>query len=76
MITKKNTKKLLDVKFISRTKNNKFDRILYKKKELHNFSSNDYLSLSKNPLLIKSSQKWTDEYGTSLSSSRLISGNL
>ena len=77
MITNyKNTKKLLDVKFISRTKNNKFDRILYKKKELHNFSSNDYLSLSKNPLLIKSSQKWTDEYGTSLSSSRLISGNL
>ncbi len=72
----KNTKKLLDVEFISRTKSNKFDKIFYQNKELYNFSSNDYLSLSKNPVLIKTSQKWTDEYGTSLSSSRLVSGNL
>lgn len=43
---------------------------------LFNFSSNDYLGLSKDDSLIRNAQIWTKKFGTSLSSSRLISGNL
>ena len=51
-------------------------KILYKSQLVYNFSSNDYLGLSKNPKLIKESILWAEKFGTSLSSSRLVSGNL
>ena len=51
-------------------------KILYNNKFVYNFSSNDYLGLSNNPKLIKESILWTEKFGTSLSSSRLVSGNL
>lgn len=41
-----------------------------------NFSSNDYLNLSNHPDLKKKSRDFIDRYGTSSSSSRLISGTL
>ena len=51
-------------------------KILYNNQFVYNFSSNDYLGLSNNPKLIKESILWTEKFGTSLSSSRLVSGNL
>ena len=51
-------------------------RILHKNSLAYNFSSNDYLGLSKNPNLVKGSIDWSKKYGTSLSSSRLITGNV
>ena len=50
--------------------------VKYKNKTLKNFSSNDYLGLSRDKKLIKESVIWTKVYGTSLSSSRLVSGSL
>lgn len=41
-----------------------------------NFSSNDYLNLSNHPDLKKKSRDFIDRYGTSSSSSRLITGTL
>jgi len=51
-------------------------KIIFKGKNLYNFSSNDYMGLSNDKDLIASSNLWTRRFGTSLSSSRLISGNL
>jgi len=45
-------------------------------RELINFCSNDYLGLSSHPALKERSVRYTQEYGTSASSSRLISGTL
>ena len=42
---------------------------------LHDFSSNDYLGLSKHPLLIQRSQEYAKTYGSGASSSRLVRGN-
>lgn len=67
---------MISVNYRSRTKKKNKDKILYKNKELYNISSNDYLGLSKNKKLIKSSKKWMEYFGTSLSSSRMISGNI
>ena len=53
-----------------------FDTIIISGKKLFNFSSNDYLSLSKNKKIINESKRWLETYGSSLSSSRFISGNL
>ena len=50
-------------------------KIIYENMLLYNFSSNDYLGLSKNEKLIRGSIEWVKKFGTSLSSSRLISGN-
>jgi 8-amino-7-oxononanoate synthase len=50
--------------------------IKFKGKSLFNFASNDYLGLSVDKDLINESIKWTKKYGSSLSSSRLITGNL
>ncbi len=62
--------------FSSRTTKNNEDVLQFKGKRLINFSSNDYLGLSKNKDIIATSCKWLKKYGSSLSSSRLISGNL
>ncbi len=45
-------------------------------KEYIDFSSNDYLGLSSHPRLIEESKKAIDEFGTSSSASRLMSGDL
>ena len=45
-------------------------------KKLINFASNDYLGLSKDKEVIKGSYNWLLKYGSSLSSSRLVTGNL
>ena len=72
---KKVRRKLLSVNFpIKRTKTND-QEIIIKGKNLINLSSNDYLGLSKHKSIIKESIKWTKLYGSSLSSSRLITGN-
>ena len=73
---KKNNKELVNIDYSSRVKEKDFDYVNVNGKQLYNFSSNDYLGLSKKNELIKSSNEWTIKYGTSLSSSRLISGNL
>lgn len=44
-------------------------------KHFINFSSNDYLGLSQNPLLKIQSQQWIEQYGNSSTASRLITGN-
>ena len=75
-----NNKKNRKLKKISlgtpQSKLNLHGKILYNNKFVYNFSSNDYLGLSNNPKLIKESILWTEKFGTSLSSSRLVSGNL
>jgi 8-amino-7-oxononanoate synthase len=43
---------------------------------LINFSSNDYLGLSRHPLLIARSQEYAARWGVGSTSSRLVSGNL
>lgn len=51
-------------------------RIYFKEKEYLDFSSNDYLGLSGHPKLIAASQMATEEFGTSSTASRLLSGDL
>ena len=46
-----------------------------KGQEAINFCSNDYLGLSKHPLLIKRAIEFTKRYGTGSTASRLICGN-
>ncbi len=53
-----------------------FGYIRFKGKKLFNLASNDYLGLSSDKQLAKESIRWTKKYGSSLSSSRLVSGNL
>lgn len=43
-------------------------------RELVNFSSNDYLGLSKHPKVIDHAQKYANKYGAGATASRLISG--
>ncbi|MCP4411765.1 MAG: 8-amino-7-oxononanoate synthase [Gammaproteobacteria bacterium] len=45
-------------------------------RKLVNFSSNDYLGLSKHPLLQQRSIDWVQRFGNSATASRLICGNL
>lgn len=51
-------------------------RILFNKKEYIDFSSNDYLGLSAHPKLMEEAKKAIDNFGTSSSASRLMSGDL
>lgn len=44
--------------------------------KLINFSSSDYLGLSRHPLLIKRSQDYVERYGAGSGASRLVSGNM
>jgi 8-amino-7-oxononanoate synthase len=41
-----------------------------------NFSSNDYLGLSRHPLLLARSYEFAKRYGTGVASSRLVTGNI
>jgi 8-amino-7-oxononanoate synthase len=53
--------------------------LTYKKKSCRiyiDFSSSDYLGLSRHPSVIKKSKEYIEEYGTSSGGSRLLSGNL
>jgi len=45
-------------------------------RELVNFSSNDYLGLSRHPLLLERAAAWAREYGAGAGASRLVSGHL
>ena len=41
-----------------------------------NFSSSDYLGLSRHPLLIERAHEWAQRYGAGAAASRLVTGNL
>ncbi len=45
-------------------------------KQLVNFSSNDYLGLSRHPLLIERASEWLHRYGAGSGASRLVTGNI
>lgn len=51
-------------------------RIRRRGRELIDFSSNDYLGLSRHPALIERSRQWAAEYGTGAGASRLVTGHL
>jgi 8-amino-7-oxononanoate synthase len=51
-------------------------RALLDGRELINFSSNDYLGLSRHPLLRERAREWTERFGTSSAASRLVCGNI
>jgi len=73
----KNNRKLIYLSLLdSDNKSLANGKIKLADKILHNFSSNDYLGLSKDKDLIKESISWTKKFGTSLSSSRLVSGTI
>ncbi len=69
-------RKLENFDYSLKSQPNKSGFIRYKGKNLFNLASNDYLGLSFDKELINESTKWTKRYGSSLSSSRLITGNL
>ena len=48
--------------------------VLKNDRQLVNFSSNDYLGLSKHPALIAAAQDYTARYGTGSTASRLVTG--
>jgi len=52
-----------------------FNRIVINDKSYVNFSSNDYLGLTKNPVIIQTAEKNSYEYGIGVASSRLITGD-
>lgn len=45
-------------------------------RELVNFAGNDYLGLSRHPLLLERSREWGDRWGVGVGGSRLVCGNL
>jgi len=51
-------------------------RIRRRGRELIDFSSNDYLGLSRHPALIERSRQWAAEFGTGSGASRLVTGHL
>lgn len=50
-------------------------RVRLNGREIVNFSSSDYMGLSRHPALIERAREWTSLYGASLTSSRLVSGH-
>ena len=50
-------------------------RVLLDGRELVDFSSNDYLGLSRHPALIERARDWTERYGTGAGASRLVRGS-
>lgn len=51
-------------------------RLLFDGAPTLNFSSNDYLGLSKHPLVIERAREWTARHGAGAQASRLVYGNL
>ncbi len=51
-------------------------RIVVDGRELLNFSSNDYLALANDPLLVRAAQSALTQYGVGAGASRLVCGNL
>ena len=49
-------------------------RVRLQGRELIDFSSNDYLGLSRHPALIERAREWTQRYGTGAGASRLVRG--
>jgi 8-amino-7-oxononanoate synthase len=49
-------------------------QVIKQGRRLLNFSSNDYLGLSKHPALIQAAQDYTAQYGTGATASRLVTG--
>ena len=45
-------------------------------RELINFSSNDYLGLSRHPEVVERARRWLNEYGAGAGASRLVTGHL
>ena len=51
-------------------------RVLAGGRQLVNFSSNDYLGLSRHPLLISRAREWAKAWGAGAGASRLVTGSL
>ncbi len=76
-LNKKNLqRKLENFDYSSRIPKENNDLVKFNGKKLINFSSNDYLGFSKDKEIINKSIEWIKQYGSSLSSSRLVTGNL
>ncbi|RAU21369.1 8-amino-7-oxononanoate synthase [Paramagnetospirillum kuznetsovii] len=45
-------------------------------RELINFSSNDYLGLSRHPMLVERASRWAREFGAGCGASQLVTGHL
>ena len=76
-LNKKNpTRKLEIFDYASKLSKKNTDLVKYNGKKLINFASNDYLGFSKNKEISGESISWIKKYGSSLSSSRLVTGNL
>ena len=50
-------------------------RVRLNGREVVNFSSNDYMGLSRHPVLVERAQEWASRYGAGLAASRLVSGH-
>ena len=76
-LNKKNpTRKLEIFDYSAKLSKKNKDLVKYNGKTLINFASNDYLGFSKNKEISSESISWIKKYGSSLSSSRLVTGNL
>ena len=76
-LNKKNpTRKLEIFDYSSKLLKKNNDLVKYNGKTLINFASNDYLGFSKNKEISNESISWIKKYGSSLSSSRLVTGKL